>query len=55
MLYTITITYNKTIYVLMHAYMCYDLDSKKNELTSRAFEFVFYLCFVVIACFGFGF
>lgn len=53
MLYTITITYNKTISVLMHACEYYDLESKKNELTSQ--DFVFYLCFVVIACFGFGF
>lgn len=49
-----TITYNKTIYVLMHACVLWPWIQKK-DLTSRAFEFVFYMYFVVIACFGFGF
>lgn len=48
MLDTIIITYNKTIYVLIHACVYYDLESKKNELTSRDFEFAFYLCVLLL-------
>lgn len=56
MLYTITITYNKTISVLMHACVYYDLESKKKMSSHhKTLYFTCVLLLLLVLVLGFRF